>query len=65
MQGDDDTMELSMGIGRRNMRRAARNLGITEMIRLRLKGCRVRQLPDEGPREEVKKPEKKKKPRRK
>ena len=61
MQGDDDTIELSPGTGRKNTTRVARNFGIAKTIRMQLKGCRVRQVPGKGPRKGVKKSRKKKK----
>ena len=65
MEGDDETIEMSPEKGKRNTTRAAIDLGIQKTIGLQLKGCRVRQVPGEAPREGVKKPGRKRKPKKK
>ena len=65
MEGNEETMEMSPETGRRNTPRASIDLGTEKTIALQLKGCRVRLVPGEAPREGVKKPGRKRKPKKK
>ena len=65
MEGDDETMEMSPETGRTNTTRAAIDLGTEKTIALQLKGCRVRQVPGEAPREGIKKAGRKRKLKKK